>query len=179
MEQKALISGENCINKNAFHKNGRPISIDKVDIRRIVLSNKFHMVTKIYLYFIGYMNKNDPSPAPLCIKLPQTNRYTKYFDSNNYYINLLVHDKELLKKYNEIWDKVKDLFKKKFNSKPVYNDKYIKTKIKVYNNRNYTNFQYNKIPKDNEYCTCLPVILLNSIFVNSDKEYYPQIFLEE
>ena len=47
MGQKALISGENCINKNAFHKNGRPISIDKVDIRRIVLSNKFHMVTKI------------------------------------------------------------------------------------------------------------------------------------
>ena len=63
------------------------------------------------------MNKNDPSPAPLYIKLPQTNTYTKYFDSNNYYMNLLVHDKELLKKYNEIWDKVKDLFKKKFNSK--------------------------------------------------------------
>ena len=40
-------------------------------------------------------------------------------------------------------------------------------------------FQYNKIPKDNEYCTSLSVILLDSIFVNSDKEYYPQIFLEE
>ena len=26
---------------------------------------------------------------------------------------------------------------------------------------------------------CLSVILLDSIFVNSDKEYYPQIFLEE
>ena len=25
----------------------------------------------------------------------------------------------------------------------------------------------------------LPVILLNSIFVNSDKEYYPQILFEE
>ena len=41
MEQKALIFGENCINKNAFHKNGKPISIDKVDIRRIVLSSKY------------------------------------------------------------------------------------------------------------------------------------------
>ena len=39
--------------------------------------------------------------------------------------------------------------------------------------------KYNKIPKDNEYCTCLPVILLDSIFFNSDKEYYPQTFLEE
>ena len=59
------------------------------------------------------------------------------------------------------------------------NDEYIKTKIKIYNDKVYANFQHNKIPKDNEYCTCLSVILLDSIFVNSDKEYYPQIFLEE
>ena len=36
-----------------------------------------------------------------------------------------------------------------------------------------------KYQKDNEYCTCLFVILLDSIFVNSDKKYYPQIFLEK
>ena len=41
----------------------------------------------------------------------------------------------------------------------------------------YTNFEHNKIPKDNKYCVCLSVILL--IFLNSDKEYYPQTFLEE
>ena len=35
------------------------------------------------------------------------------------------------------------------------------------------------MPKDNEYCSCLSVILLNSIFVNSNKEHYPEIFLEE
>ena len=64
------------------------------------------------------------------------------------------------------------------NSEPVYNDKYIKTKIKIYNDRVYTNFQHNKIPKDYEYCACLPVILLDSIFVNLSKEYYPQKFLE-
>ena len=61
----------------------------------------------------------------------------------------------------------------------MYNNKYIKTKIKIFNDTVYTNFQHNKIPKDNEYCACLSVILLDSIFVNSNKEYYPQIFLEE
>ena len=71
------------------------------------------------------------------------------------------------------------MIKKEFNSEPVYNDKYIKTKTKIYNNRVYTSFQHNKIPKDNEYFACLSVILLDSIFVNSDKEYYPQILLEE
>ena len=59
------------------------------------------------------------------------------------------------------------------------NDKYIKTKIRISNNSVYTHFQHNKISKCNEYCVCLSVILLDSIFVNSDKDYYPQILLEE
>ena len=61
----------------------------------------------------------------------------------------------------------------------MHNDKYIKTKIKIYNDRVYTNFQHNKIPKDNEYCVCLSAILLDSIFVNSNEEYYLQILLKE
>ena len=61
----------------------------------------------------------------------------------------------------------------------MYNDKYIKTKIKIYHDKVYKNFQNNKIPKDNEYCPCFLVILLDSIFVNSNKEHHPQIFLEE
>ena len=107
------------------------------------------------------------------------NAYTKYFDKNNKYMNHLVIDEKTLKRYLKIWNKIKSLIKKELNSEPVYNDKYIKTKIKIYNDKVYTNFQHNKIPKDNEYCACLSVILLDSIFVNSDKEYYPQIFWEE
>ena len=40
MKQKALYFGENGIIKNDFHKNKRPININEVDIKRIVLSNK-------------------------------------------------------------------------------------------------------------------------------------------
>ena len=40
MEQNVLVFDKQCINKNAFHKNKRPISIDKVEIKRIVLSKK-------------------------------------------------------------------------------------------------------------------------------------------
>ena len=64
-------------------------------------------------------------------------------------MNLLINDEELLKKYKEIWNKVKHLFKRKFNSELMHNDKYIKIKIKICNNKVYTDFQYNKIPKDN------------------------------
>ena len=61
----------------------------------------------------------------------------------------------------------------------MYNDKYIKTKIKIYNDKVSKKFQHKKIPKYNEYCASLSVKLLDSIFVNLNKEYYPQIFLEE
>ena len=39
----------------------------------------------------------------------------------------------MLKKYNKIWDHIKNLFGKKLDSKLVYNDKYIKAKINLYN----------------------------------------------
>ena len=56
------------------------------------------------------------------------------------------------KKYNEIWDKIKSLFncnsvEKEFNSKPVYINKYINTKIKIYNDIMYTKFKYKNIKR--------------------------------
>ena len=84
--------------------------------------------------------------------------YAKYFDKNSKCINLLVNDKKILEEYFEIWNKIKSLIKKEFNSEPVYNDKYIQIKIKIYNDKVYANFQHNKMRKDNEYCACLSVI---------------------
>ena len=50
-------------------------------------------------------------------------------------MNLLVNDKEILEKCCEIWNKIKILIKKEFNSEPMYHDQYIKTKIKIYNDK--------------------------------------------
>ena len=53
------------------------------------------------------------------------------------------------------------------------------TKIKIYNDKVFKNFKDNKLPKDNEYCTYLSVMLLDFIFANLNKAYYPQIVLGE
>ena len=45
------------------------------------------------------------------------------------YISFLIKYYKLLKKYNEIWEKVKNGLKKEFNSEPAYNGKYLKAKI--------------------------------------------------
>ena len=49
-----------------------------------------------------------------------------------------------LKTYNEIWEKLKNNIKKKFDSEPLYNEKYLKAKIKSYNGKINTNLHNNK-----------------------------------
>ena len=132
MKQKALLVDKQCINKNAFLKNKRTINIDKVETKGIVLSKKDSYGKKgSFKYFIGYTNKTDTSPVPLYIKLAQMNRYVKYFNDNKC-MNLLVHDEELLGKCHKIWDKISNIFKKGLNSKPLYDNRYIKTRINTY-----------------------------------------------
>ena len=52
-----------------------------------------------------------------------------------------------------------------FDSESVYgdNDKYIKTKIKSYEDKVNPNFQGNKIPKENASYKCLSLIMLDSV----------------
>ena len=162
--------------KSVFHKNKKAININEVDIKRIALSDKKSYGKDSFKYFIGYRHEVNAFLSLLCVKCSQMNAHAKHFDKNNKCMNILVNDKEILKKYTERWNKIKNLFKKEFNAELVYNDKYIKTKILIYNDKVYTNFQHNKTPKDNECCACLSVILIDSILTSSDKEYCPQIF---
>ena len=48
--------------------------------------------------------------------------YRKDFDGSKY-MSFLVKDKELLEKYNEIWNKISNVIKKGFHSESVYNQK--------------------------------------------------------
>ena len=79
---------------------------------------------------------------------------------------------------NTIWEKVKNSLKKDFDSEPVYNEKYLKAKIKSYNGKISTNFHDNKIPRGGSQLICLSVMLINSVF-RTGQNYYSQVFLEE
>ena len=90
-------------------------------------------------------------------------------------MSFLIKDDELLEKYNEIWEKVKNIIKKEFDSEPVYNEK---AKIKSYNGKINTSFHNNKIPKEGSQFIFFSVILIDSVF-RKGKNCYPQVFLEE
>ena len=105
--------------------------------------------------------------------------YVKHFDSNKtMYFKTSAY--KLLKKYATMWKRVSSLMNIKFDSEPVYgdNDIYIKTKIKSYGDKVNTNFQSNKVPKENASYKCLPLIMSDSV-VKVNKKYYSQTLLEE
>ena len=105
--------------------------------------------------------------------------YVKCFDSIKT-MSFKVSDKELLKKYTKLWKKISSLIDKKFDSKPVYgdSDKYIKTKIKLYEGNVDTNFQGKRIPTENTPCKCLSLVMLDSVIKVNEKDYL-QTLLEK
>ena len=87
-------------------------------------------------YFIGY---NDIDVIrPLCIKLPEMIGCVKCFDSNKT-MSFKVIDKQLLKRYTKIWERVISLINVEVGSKAVNddNDKYIKA---IYGDKINANF---------------------------------------
>ena len=93
-------------------------------------------------------------------------------------MSVLIKDEKLLGKHNEIWKEVSNLIKQKTDSKPVYNEKYLKTKTKSYIGKINTNFHNNKKLKEGSQCISLSVVQIESVN-RKDKDYYPQVFLEE
>ena len=59
------------------------------------------------------------------------------------------NNKQLLKNHNKVWKKVEKLMRIDFERKSVYgdDDKYIKTKTKIYAGCMITNFHNKKMPK--------------------------------
>ena len=93
-----------------------------------------------------------------CVKFIEENKCKSFVTKDN----------ELLKKGDKIWIKSTLVLKKGSIAKPVYNEKYLKTKIKSYEGKINTNFHNNRIS--------LSIILIDSVFKMGEK-YCPQVFL--
>ena len=143
----------------------------------LVSKNESYGTNNTLKYFIGYNDKY--VIRLLCVRLPQMTGYAKKFNENAT-MSFRANNKQFLKNSNKIWEKVEKLIKINFESKPVYgdDDKYIKTKIKIYAGSMITNFHNKKMPKEKAPCKCLSIIMLDSV-IKANKKYYPQILLEE
>ena len=179
MVQKTIDFDDKKVNKTTFYKNKKLNDVYDIDTEKILVSKKESYGKKGSLkYFVGY-NDEDDIITPFCVKYPQKIGYIKSFDGNKT-MSFKVNEKKLLKKYNKIWEKIADLLNVQFDSDPVYgdNEKYIKTKIKMYEDKVITNFHEKKIPKENASYNYIILIAIDYV-IRMNQKYYPQAYLCE
>ena len=81
-------------------------------------------------------------------------------------------------KYEQICDLIKNKLGIKFHSKPIYERKYLKAKVREFDGVIKTNFLGNEVQKENMHYTCIACITIDSV-MRTDKKNHPQVYLEE
>ena len=127
MAKKTLKFNNIRVNMKKCHISNKAIDLMSVNVKEIVVSDKFNHNEDGFKYFIGY--QKGEIIGPLCIILPQMSRYIKQ-----------IKDEKVGEKYVQIWDVIKNKLKIKFLSETVYEYKYLKTKVKEYDAVIKTNF---------------------------------------
>ena len=90
----------------------------------------------------------------------------------------LIKNSEVWEKYENIWNVIKNKLNIKFHSQPIYENKYLKVKVREFDSNIKTNFLGNNVPKENTYYAYIACITLDSV-LKMNKKNYPQVYLEE
>ena len=176
MSLRKIKFGNKEVNKKEFYSSKQAISLDSVDLNKIVVSKKWKINDTTYKHICGYLN-ND-TIQPLHVILPQMDGYIKYFDDGGKNMSFVTDDEKIYKKYNEIWEVVRNLLKIDFTIGPVRDDIYLVAKLKIFNKINRATFNNNDIPRERNHYIYIPVIDIDSV-LKIDKKAYPQAYLEQ
>ena len=104
MSLRKMKFGKKEVNKKEFYSAKQAISLDSVDLNKIVVSKKWKINDKTYTHICGYLN-ND-TIQPLCVILPQMDGYIKYFEDGGKNMSFVMDDEKIYEKYNKIWEVV-------------------------------------------------------------------------
>ena len=172
MSLRKIKFGDKEVYKTKFYSPKHAISLDSIDLNKIVVSKKWKINDTTYKYICGYLN-ND-TIQPLCVILPQMNGYIKDFDDGGKNMSFVTDDEEIY----EIWEVIRKLLKVDFTVGPVRDDKYLVAKLKIFDRINRTTFTNNAIPVERNHYICIPAIDIDSV-LKIDKSVYPQAYLEQ
>ena len=133
MNKQTLKFNDIVVNEKDFHASKNAILLNLVNTNNIVICYRVKHNDDSCKYFIGYLH-DDGVTRPLCVILPQISGYIRYFKDGGKNMSFKIENEDVYLKYNEIWNRIKSILNVKFYSQPIYNDKYIKTKVKTFNN---------------------------------------------
>ena len=149
------------------------INIKSIDLNKTKIDEKSYK--NILIYYIGCLTFKDleyvkiDSVNPLYLIIYKMNGYFRKVNGHEY-LTLVPNNerKEIIKKYEEIWSKLKDQIETITDNSDDYDEKYMKTKLNSDDDLrlNKTLGLYNM------------TIAVRALFHESHK-YYPQVFLDE
>ena len=132
-----------------------------VNVDQIVASDKLKHSDKGFKYFFGYQEVE--TVKPLCIILPQMSGYIKCFENRGKNVSFLIKNDKVWKKYENIWDLIKSKLGIKFHSEPIYQQKYLKARLREFDGVIKTSFLGNDTPTENMHFTCIACITIDSV----------------
>ena len=91
---------------------------------------------------------------------------------------MIVEDESVYVKHNQIWNKTKELLGVKFHTEPIYDDSYIKTKVKTFINIIKTMFSGDEILQERIKYSCLSCVSIDSV-LKVDTRFFPKWYLEQ
>ena len=145
-----------------MHKSKQPVELSLVTVDQIVISDKFRHSDEGFKYFISY--QEGEIVKPLCIILTQMSGYIKYFENGGKNMAFFINDDEVHEKLEQIWDVIKNKLGIKFHSKPIYEQKPLKAKIREFDGVIKTNFLSNSTPKGNMHYICIACITIDLLW---------------
>ena len=149
------------------------VNIKNFDPNNIKIDEKPYK--DILIYYIGYVTIEDLKYVKIHILNPLYRIFSKvngYFEEilKNWYL-MLVHtneSKDKIKKYEELWSKIRDLIRLITKNSDDYDEKYMKIKFS----------SDDELPLNKTIEIFCMIIVVRAVFKENNK-YYPQVFLDE
>ena len=92
-------------------------------------------------------------------------------------MSFCIDDEKLLQKHKAIWTRIEDIKNIELNALPVYDGRYIKTKI-TYDEKVHASYRGLNVLEDNLECESCTVISIDSLLIYENK-YCPQVYLDK
>ena len=102
--------------------------------------------------------------------------YIKYFENGGKNTSLLIKDNKVWDKYDKSWEVIKDKLGINFYSESVYEYKYLKAKVREFDEIIRTNLLGNGIPKENMHYTCIVCVTIDSVLTRDKKKSSTSLF---
>ena len=162
------------IKNRSYYSYNDIIDLENFDARLLKIDkNSFKGIN---IYYIGYITKkkidecnNIHSANPLYLYIDHANRYIEEKNGNEYLVfDSVDENKELLKKYNDVWNGIKDEIKEVSSGECDYEKYYMKIKFNSDDN----------LPLNKPLKFRFMTITIRSVFEEGDT-FYPQFFLHD